>query len=662
MRSDRWGQARGVGTFQRYLAFSVAAASLLTFLLVPGALSATPVHAADASSAGAANGALFGLFPGGNDHTYPLADAFYGTGEALSPSLGVQGLATYLPAMVKWQGANNDVINLFETTGGEPQLLANQLPTIWDTYHSVPMISWSAITQDDLAAQGDYDAVVKAFALTIKQFVSGVDANGVPAPPGGRRIYLRPNWEANGNWYGWSPASNAATCDQLAQQEANYVAMWRRVHDVFMSTGGFNASQVAWVFSVSNGDYAPGLPYTCANGARDITRSIYPGDAYVDWVGIDGYDWYFQQATTAAAIFDPMVAELRSFTSRPISIDEVATGGQTQSTYAPLVPNRQWDGTSKADPTLLSLGIGAAQGNPDIPNTGHTAARKGPWIADYFNYLQKTGIKMSLWFNNNKEMDEAVFSEPGPQDPLSRGDSTYTTPNPLGVPTTYNTYSEYAAGVSSPYFISPDQANPRLLTTAQFLGFPTPTVASITPARGASAGGNLVTVSGTGFRAGGPTCDVKGVAFGGASAILTGTCTDTAVSVVAPPGLAGTVDVVVTTDGGPSAAGTGDRYTYVAPPQVTGLSRRYGVSFGGTMLTVTGSGFLGGLGSGCDISAVSFGSAAVSPDPTSCTDSSVQVSSPPMAPGELGIVDVVVSTTGGPSARTAADEFTYVGN
>ncbi|MFN2464027.1 MAG: glycoside hydrolase family 26 protein [Candidatus Dormibacteria bacterium] len=413
------------------LTLLMAITSLLSFLLAPGVLFATPVHAAGAS------GALFGLFPAGNDHSYPLADAFYATGGALDPNLGVSGMGAYLPAMVRWQGANNDVINMYETVGGEASLLAYDLPTTWDTYHSIPMVSWSAITQDQLAASGGYDSYLQGFALTLKQFISGVDANGAAAPAGGRRLFLRPDWEANGNWYGWSPAANASDCATMAQQEANYVAMWRHVHDVVMSAGGFSSSQVSWVFSVNNTDYAPSIPASCANGASDIVPHIYPGDAYVDWVGIDGYNWADRGTQSAATIFGPMVSKLKGLTTRPLSIDEVGTGTQTQPTLAPTQPN----------------------------NVYYTAAQKGAWIADYFNYLQTAGIKMSLWFNNNKEEDWAVFSQPGAQDPLSRGDSTFTD----GL-TIYNTYTEYATGVRSTYFISPDQTNPRLLTDAQFGG------------------------------------------------------------------------------------------------------------------------------------------------------------------------------------------------
>ena len=83
---------------------------------------------------------------------------------------------------------------------------------------------------------------------------------------------------------------------------------------------------------------------------------------------------------------------------------------------------------------------------------------------------------------------------------------------------------------------------------------PAPTVTSISPASGPSAGGTSVTVTGTWFFPGATTV------FGAASAATT-TASPTSLTATSPPG-AGAVDVVVTTAGGTSGAGPADVFTY----------------------------------------------------------------------------------------------------
>jgi len=85
----------------------------------------------------------------------------------------------------------------------------------------------------------------------------------------------------------------------------------------------------------------------------------------------------------------------------------------------------------------------------------------------------------------------------------------------------------------------------------------TPTISSLSPNRGLTSGGELVTLNGTNLR------DVS-VVLGGFSATVTET-TSTFARFVAPPHAAGPVDVVVTSVTG-AASTANDAYTYVALP------------------------------------------------------------------------------------------------
>jgi len=86
--------------------------------------------------------------------------------------------------------------------------------------------------------------------------------------------------------------------------------------------------------------------------------------------------------------------------------------------------------------------------------------------------------------------------------------------------------------------------------------------------------------------------------------------------------------------------------TTTAPPTVTSISPNVGPTAGGTNLTITGANFSGAT-------AVNFGAAPATftvNDPTSISAT---------APAGTGTVDVVVTTAGGTSATSAADQFTY---
>ncbi|WP_205746406.1 IPT/TIG domain-containing protein [Dyella amyloliquefaciens] len=170
-----------------------------------------------------------------------------------------------------------------------------------------------------------------------------------------------------------------------------------------------------------------------------------------------------------------------------------------------------------------------------------------------------------------------------------------------------------------------------------------PTVTSISPNAGTSAGSTTVTITGTNLSA------ATAVKFGGTPA--TGFTVNSATSITAtsPAGSAGTVDVTVTTAGGTSAISASDRFTYVVAPTVTSISPTWGVLAGGTTVTITGTDFTAAT-------AVRFGSTAASSftvnSPTSITATSPAASA--------GTVHVTVTTAGGTSAASAADQYTYL--
>jgi hypothetical protein len=122
----------------------------------------------------------------------------------------------------------------------------------------IPLITWMPSTNLDAILSGRFDALIRARAVASKAF--------------GRRYFLRFAHEMNGNWYPWDGSHNG-------NSPQRYVAAWRRIHGIFQSVG---ATNVVWVWSPHWSSF-PTDPW------NDF-RNYYPGNGYVDWVAIDGYN------------------------------------------------------------------------------------------------------------------------------------------------------------------------------------------------------------------------------------------------------------------------------------------------------------------------------------------------------------------------------------
>lgn len=125
-----------------------------------------------------------------------------------------------------------------------------------------PMDTWWGIDPRQIV-NGSQDGLITTRAKAVAAY--------------GRPMFLRWGAEMNGNWYAWSGT-------KVGNDPTVFVAAWRHIHDIFTAVGVHNA---AWVWA-PNADSHP--------GGTDVTswnswRNYYPGDAYVDWVGIDGYNW-----------------------------------------------------------------------------------------------------------------------------------------------------------------------------------------------------------------------------------------------------------------------------------------------------------------------------------------------------------------------------------
>ncbi|MHB8465115.1 MAG: glycoside hydrolase family 26 protein [Acidimicrobiales bacterium] len=227
-----------------------------------------------------------------------------------------------------------------------------------------PMITWEpwdpsngSVNQPAYSlaaiAGGRYDSYIVGWAHQVKAW--------------GHALTLRFAHEMNANWYPWDEGVNGNTPGQ-------YVAAWRHVHDLFAAAG---VSNVSWVWS----------PNVVDSGTTALTE-LYPGDAYVDWLGVDGYNWGTTQSWSGwqsfTDVFGATLAQLRGLSKHQIMIGETASAEQ---------------GGSKAD-----------------------------WIRGLFSGLASNNdIRAFVWFNLDKETDWTIQSSSAAQAAFAAGvaDSRY---------------------------------------------------------------------------------------------------------------------------------------------------------------------------------------------------------------------------------------------
>jgi len=137
-------------------------------------------------------------------------------------------------------------------------------------------------------AAGQYDGYLSAYAEAVRAYR--------------HPVILSFGHEMNGSWYSWGYRSNTSP--------ATFVAAWRHIVTLFRELG---AGNVTWLWTVNiindtqHGTIPPPAPW-------------WPGNSYVNWVGIDGY--YLKPNWQFAPLFGPTIAKVHALTGDPILIAE----------------------------------------------------------------------------------------------------------------------------------------------------------------------------------------------------------------------------------------------------------------------------------------------------------------------------------------------------
>jgi len=151
---------------------------------------------------------------------------------------------------------------------------------------ALPVMAWEPFEPSiaDIAegASDDY----------IREFAAAVQTLNLP-------LAISLAHEMNGFWYPWGTEKTSPI---------DFVQAWRHIHNIFLDAG---ATNVIWVWSPNIINPMPHVPL----------RPLYPGDSYVDWIGVVGY---YEEGgpSTFSRLFGPTKATVRKFTSKPILILE----------------------------------------------------------------------------------------------------------------------------------------------------------------------------------------------------------------------------------------------------------------------------------------------------------------------------------------------------
>lgn len=235
-------------------------------------------------------------------------------------------------------------------------------------------------------------AVTKAAATTLARQLKGYNQRGVA-------VIVRFAHEMNGSWYPWG------------QQPKAYVAAFRRV--AVAVHHGAPGSLMMWAPSYGGGypftggayEAAPGSADALAldtdhDGTLDATDDSYapywPGDRYVDWVGMSLYHW-----GTAYPWGENEVPQAGKFA------DELLGRFQGPGADERVVPNFYATyGTGHHKPVAISET--AALYNPTGGGAGALAVKSGWWQQVFARNLQRQLPRLKLidWFEWDKYESE----------------------------------------------------------------------------------------------------------------------------------------------------------------------------------------------------------------------------------------------------------------
>lgn len=284
---------------------------------------------------------------GQSEHSNVLLGVFPGESERLRT----------IRAFQAWLSRSLDVVTTFIRTdvpaSYRREFVTRYLSAIVDA-DLVPLLTWEPFgfeTSSDASPvrsinEGRVDDEIHQWAELLRTWLS-------ESP--NRTVIFRPAHEMNGTWYPWS-AGHGTTPEE-------YTRMWRRLFETF-ADAGVPRERVDWMWciNVTDGTCVPPFEY-------------FPGEQYVDWIGVDGYNFGDSQPWSSwqspDAVFEQTLAAVNAETNLPLAIPETGCSSAYGSERRPL--------------------------------------RKSQWLVDAFELFNEYGVELAGWFNMSKETDWTVL-------------------------------------------------------------------------------------------------------------------------------------------------------------------------------------------------------------------------------------------------------------
>jgi beta-mannanase len=211
-------------------------------------------------------------------------------------------------------GVQPNLVGYFQ--GWDQTFRADAVQASW-SHGQLPLLTW----ESQPSKAGNNEPTQPTYSLSailsgsfdsyIESYAESIAATGLP-------LAIRLDHEMNGVWYPWSEGDGHGSSIN-GNSAGDYVKAWEHIWNIFQANG---ANQyVIW-------DWSPNIinNLTAAHKTVAYMRSLYPGDKYVDWVGLSGYlrpPFSADQKFTFDATYGPSLAILREITSKKIILSEI---------------------------------------------------------------------------------------------------------------------------------------------------------------------------------------------------------------------------------------------------------------------------------------------------------------------------------------------------
>ncbi len=238
------------------------------------------------------------------------------------------------------QGTHLDLISYFALFDINDWNATEEYANVAKDNGSTLVVTWMAngYGAQDLV-DGKADEYIRDYAKGVKNY--------------GEEIWLRPLHEANGDWYDWGVGKSGA-----GNTDANVAEAFRHIVKIFREE---KVENVKWVWTTNASNQGSGTTLT----------GNYPGNEYVDYISIDGYNWGKCQSWSSWQTFSQVF-------------------------------KKAYNALANIDKPLFIAEISSSE----------LGGNKAEWITDMFEHFATdfSRVFAVMWFSQSKEANEGDWA------------------------------------------------------------------------------------------------------------------------------------------------------------------------------------------------------------------------------------------------------------